>query len=175
MAKTGMFFNDRVFFIVQAMVKYIPFDWGINFRSFLYRRFFKKFGKRVRIKDGTTFKFPSEIELGDDCTIGEFCYFVGRSGLKICNNLLIGAGSKITTSSHVCATRDRPISVQGISFIPVELERDVWLGFDVKILAGSYIAKGCIVGAGALVNKRFNEPYKIILGMPATVHGERPK
>ena len=174
MAKTNFFFNDRVFFFIQGMVKYIPFDWGVKMRSFLYRRFFKKFGKRVRIKDGTTFKFPSEIEIGDDCTIGEFCYFVGKSGLKIGDNLLMGAGSKIITSSHVFATRNKPMSDQGISFVPVELESDIWLGFDVKILAGSHIAKGCIVGTGALINRRFMEPYKILLGLPATVQGDRP-
>lgn len=174
MANTNFVFNDRIFFIIQGMVKYIPFDWGVKMRSLLYRRFFKKFGKGVRIKDGTTFKFPSEIEIGDNCTIGEFCYLVGKSGLKIGDNLLMGSGSKIITSNHVFATREKPMSDQGISFVPVVLESDIWLGFDVKILAGSYIAKGCIVGTGALINRSFMEPYKILLGMPATIQGDRP-
>ena len=174
-SNSNFFFNDRIFFIVQGFLKYVPFDWAISFRRFCYRPFFKKMGKNTRIKDGTTFKFPSEIELGDNCVIGEYCYFVGKSGLKIGNNLLMGAGSKIITSNHRFERRDLTIREQGISFTPIEMEDDIWLGFDVKILGGSYIAKGCIIGTGTLINKEFREPFKIIVGVPGKVEGERPQ
>ncbi|MCX5642436.1 MAG: acyltransferase, partial [Candidatus Omnitrophica bacterium] len=43
------------------------------------------------MKDGVTFKYPSDIEIGDNCVIGEFCYLVGKGGLKIGNDVLIGS------------------------------------------------------------------------------------
>lgn len=166
--------NDRLFFIVQGILKYLPFQCGISLRSFFYKFFFARYGENIKIKDGATFKYPSEIEIGNNVTIGEFCYFVGKSGLVIGDDVLIGAGSKLITSSHKYVSRQLPINQQGLEFARVELESDIWLGFDVKVLAGSYIAKGCIVGAGSIINSSFRDEYKKIVGSPARVVGDRP-
>lgn len=174
MKKEHFIFNDRIFFVVQATIKNVAFNWGIRLRRRLYKPFFKHFGSDICIKDGTTFKYPSEIEIGDKCTIGEYCYFVGKSGLKIGDNLLMGAGSKIITSTHIFSRRDIPIREQGLSFEKVEIGNDIWLGFNVTVLAGSAVADGCIVGSGALVNGKFLMPYKVLVGTPAKVLKDRP-
>lgn len=165
--------KDKVFFILQALIKNIAFDWGANLRSFVYRPFFKRLGKDVQIKDGVVFKYPSEIEIGDHCKVGEYCYFVGKSGLKIGNYALIGAGTKIITSSHNSGDLTIPMALQGLDFSPVYIGDNVWFGFDVKILAGSVIASGSIVGTSAVVNGIFNEENCIIAGIPAEVKKKR--
>ena len=168
------FFTDHKFFILQAMVRDIQFNWGVRLRSLLYKPFFKHFGNNIRIKDGVTFKYPSEIEIGNNCTIGENCYFVGRKGLKIGDDALIGSGSKIITSTHIFDRRDITIREQGLRFDKVELGCDIWLGFNVTILSGSTIADGCIVGSNSLVNSKFMQPCMIIAGTPAKVLKDRP-
>ena len=52
--------------------------------------------------------------------------------------------------------------------LPVKIENDVWCGAHVTILKGVTIGRGCVVAAGAIVNKSF-PPYSIIGGVPARV------
>jgi len=161
--------KDRLFFFIQACLKNNSFQFGIFLRSFFYKYFFKKFGKNIQIKDGVTFKYPSDIEIGNGCIIGEYCYLVGKSGLIIEENVLIGAGSKIVTSNHNFKRTATPIRNQGLSFKPIHIEKNVWIGFDVKILAGSKISNGNIIGTNSVINKIFETPNTIIAGTPAKI------
>ena len=161
--------NDKLFFIVQSFLKYNSFGFGVKLRTFFYRPFFKRLGKNVQIKDGVTFKYPSEIELGNHCKIGEFSYFVGKAGLKIGNKFLMGAGSKIITSSHNFENTDIAIFEQGLDFEPIEIGNDVWLGFDVKIFGNSKIGNGVVLGANTLVKSMEIADYSVAVGSPAKI------
>lgn len=167
--------SDRLFFFVQNCVKYNSFNWGIRLRSFLYRPFFKKFGKNIQIKDGVTFKYPSEIELGDNCKIGEFSYFVGKGGLAIGDNLLLGAGTKIITSSHRFEDTDVPIRNQGLEFEPIKIGNDVWFGFDVKVFGNTRLGNGVVVGAGSILKNMDVPDLAVVVGAPARVQRVRTK
>lgn len=50
----------------------------------------------------------------------------------------------------------------------VIIERDVWIGSNVTILAGVRIGRGATIAAGAVVNKDV-PPYSIVGGVPAKV------
>lgn len=50
---------------------------------------------------------------------------------------------------------------------------NVYIGPGAKIFGKIYIADGCAIGAGAIVNKTFDEPNVIIVGNPAHVVGKR--
>lgn len=159
--------SDRLFFIVQGFLKYNAFDFGVTLRRLFYKPFFKSFGKNVSISDGVTIKYPSEIELGSNIKIGQHCFFVGKGGLKIGSNNLIGAGTKIITSNHNHEQAGTPMFEQGLSFTPVVIEEDVWFGFDVKVLGGSVIRKGSIIGTNSVLNNKQFEPYSVVAGTPA--------
>jgi acetyltransferase-like isoleucine patch superfamily enzyme len=49
---------------------------------------------------------------------------------------------------------------------PITLVEDVWTGANVTITANVTVAKGCIIGAGAVLTKS-TEPYGIYVGVPA--------
>ncbi len=167
--------KDRLFFFIQSCIKYNSFNWGIRLRSFLYRPFFRKFGKNIQIKDGVTFKYPSEIELGNNCKIGEFSYFVGKGGLNIGDNLLLGAGTKIITSSHNFEDVDTPIRDQGLQFEPISIGNDVWFGFDVKVFGNTKIGNGVVIGAGSIVKNTEIPDYAVLVGAPAKIIRIREK
>ena len=159
--------SDKLFFIVQGFLKYNAFDFGVLLRSFFYKPFFKRLGKNVQIRDGVTIKYPSEIEFGDNIKLGPHCFFVGKGGLKIGNNVLIGAGTKVITSNHNFENTEQPISEQGLSFKSIIVEEDVWMGFDVKVLGGSLIRKGSVIGTNSFINDKQFEENSIIAGTPA--------
>ncbi len=167
--------SDKLFFIIQGFLKYNAFGFGITLRRIFYKPFFKSFGKNIQISDGVTIKYPSEIEWGNNIKVGQHCFFVGKGGLKIGNNNLIGAGTKIITSNHNFEDMDKPIYEQGLSFEKITIEEDVWFGFDVKVLGGSVIRKGSIVGTNSLVNNKQFDAYSIIAGTPAKFIRNRNK
>lgn len=167
--------KDKLFFLIQSILKYNSFNFGIKLRSLLYRGFFKNFGQNIQIKDGVTFKYPSDIEIGDNCVIGEYCYFVGKGGLKIGDDVLIGSGTKIVTSEHIFESTSCSIREQGLRFLPIIIENNIWLGFNVTILAGSKISEGSVVGANSLINRVFYENNVILIGSPAKIYKKRSK
>jgi acetyltransferase-like isoleucine patch superfamily enzyme len=114
-------------------------------------------------------KFPNDIEIGDHVTINQFCYIVGKGGLQIGNYTMIGAGSKITTTSHEFHDISKPMAQQGISVLPIVLEEDIWLGFNVVLVGGVQIGKGSIAAAGSVVLGKSYPPYSILGGVPASI------
>lgn len=82
---------------------------------------------------------------------------------------MIGAGSVIITSSHNVASTSKPMREQGLSYKPICIERDVWLGTHCVILGGTTISQGCIIGANSVVTKSVDEPFVICGGNPAAM------
>lgn len=160
--------NYKLFYFLQAMLKYMPFRLGIWLRYKMYKPFFGKLGKGVVIQDNVSFKFPSDIFLDDNVKIAQQCIFVGASGLKIGKNVLIGAGCKIITSSHIHKDINKPISEQGLEYSSVNIGDDVWFGFNVVVLKGCSIGKGVIIGANSVVTHNIAD-YLIVGGVPAKI------
>lgn len=165
--------SNKIFFFLQSVLRYLPFKLGIYLRRVIYRPFFKKLGKNVRIFDSVVIKYPNDIELGDHTTINQFCYVVGKGSLKIGCNVMIGAGTKIATSSHNYEDTATPMSEQGISTAPISIGNDVWFGFNSVVLGGSTVGDSCIVAANAVVNSVSFDAYSIIGGVPAKLIRKR--
>jgi acetyltransferase-like isoleucine patch superfamily enzyme len=139
----------------------------------LYRPFFKKIGKGVLIWDNVIFKFPGDISLGDNVQIAQQCLFIGKSGLEIGNDVMIGMGTKIITSTHNHDSLEIPMYKQGLSFSPITIENDVWFGFNCVVLGGTKIGKGSIIAANAVVIPNEYERFSIIAGVPGKVVKKR--
>jgi maltose O-acetyltransferase len=164
--------RNRVFWVVQGLLKYVAFDWCVSLRRVMYRPFFAHAGRHLTIHDGVLIKFPDEIRFGHEVTVSPGCILVGRGGLSIGNDVMIGAGSKIVTTSHETDRTDIPMRLQGLSANPIVIEDDVWLGFDTKVLPGVTIRRGAIVGAGSVVVDEI-AAWSVAAGAPARVVGAR--
>ncbi len=55
---------------------------------------------------------------------------------------------------------------------PVVIGENVWVGGNVVFVPGAEVGEGCIVGAGAVVTKKF-DPLTILGGNPAREIGRR--
>jgi acetyltransferase-like isoleucine patch superfamily enzyme len=99
-----------------------------------------------------SFIFASEkIEIGEDCLIAPFVYFVD--------------------SDH-SIDRSEKINLQPNQTAAITVGNDVWIGTGVKILKGVTIGDGAVIASGALV-KDDVEPYSIVGGIPAKKISER--
>ncbi len=52
---------------------------------------------------------------------------------------------------------------------PISIADRVWLAARTIVSKGAMIPSGCVVGAGAFVNKQFTQKNAIIAGIPAKV------
>lgn len=165
---------------------------GVQFRNSAMCRF----GKGVTIERGAIIDGLSElgIDLGDGVTIGAYSLIRCSSACHVGEGLTIGsdsicdaysffgAGGRITigrsvmmgqhvsfhAETHNHERTDIPIRLQGVTRKPIVVEDDCWIGANVTFIGGAYLARGSIVGAGAVVNKQY-PPFSIIAGVPAVV------
>ncbi len=136
---------------------------------------------RVRIVDvmlgrrhAALFVFPDVylqdiqgLTLGDHVSINRGSNLSAGGGLTIGNYVAIGHDTSILTSNHGFSDHGAPIKYQKITFAPVTIGDNVWIGAKVIILSGVTIAPGTVIAAGAVVSKSVTEPDTIIAGIPA--------
>jgi acetyltransferase-like isoleucine patch superfamily enzyme len=111
-----------------------------------------------------------DIIIGSDSSIGANSLLYSETSLTLGRYVLIGAfGYLVAGGSHEFADTRTPIILQqSFSKGGIVIEDDVWFGADVKVLDGSSIKRGSIIGAGSVVNGVLPS-YCIAAGAPAKV------
>jgi len=106
------------------------------------------------------------IKIGNNVGIGEFAYLGGAGGLEIGNECIIGQYFSCHPENHASDNLTQAIRQQGVTRKGIKIGENCWIGSKVTILDGVEIGNGCIIAAGAVVNKSFPE-NSIIGGVPA--------
>ncbi|WP_347268271.1 acyltransferase [Paracoccus sp. (in: a-proteobacteria)] len=126
-----------------------------------------RIGDRVSMRSGVVIDAQSGlIEIGDNVSLNDHCVLLGHGGIRIGNDVRIAAGSIIVSFEHGYADPEQPIRKQPLRKAAVSIGDDVWIGAGARILAGSSIARGCVIGAGAVL-KGETVPFGIYAGVPA--------
>jgi acetyltransferase-like isoleucine patch superfamily enzyme len=115
------------------------------------------------------------LEIGADCFINQDCVFDATATIVIGDNVNLGHGVLITTSTHAIGSpRRRGGLLRGE---PVRIGDGAWLASRVVVLPGVDVGAGAIVGAGAVVTRSV-APNTIVAGVPAReirrLDGPRP-
>lgn len=111
----------------------------------------------ISIGEGSTFTTLCHVNAQEDGTrieIGSDC--------MLSNNIVVR-----TSDSHPIydlKTRERLNPAES-----VKIGNHVWIAPNSKIMKGSHIANGCIVGSDTTVTKDFTEENSLIVGRPAKV------
>ncbi|MES1217890.1 MAG: acyltransferase [Bacteroidota bacterium] len=126
------------------------------------------------------FKHGGQIEIGNDCFIGEGTRIWSAKNITIGNRVLIAHNVNIHDQiSHPLDSKIRHddyklIFEKGLqdnvdyNEKEVVIEDDVWIGFNVTILKGVKIGKGAIIGADTLIAE--NVPaFAVVIGNPARI------
>ncbi len=107
-----------------------------------------------------------QIKIGKNVSINEYAIIHSGQMIKIGDNVTLGAFCYINDTNHSFEKKDRPINLQEWKAQGIEIEDDVWLGANVTVLDGVKIGKGAVVGAGAVVTKNIDS-YSVAVGVPA--------
>lgn len=99
------------------------------------------------------------IDLTGNVTLGRYC--------------LIEEGARIYTHYHVHEGKIPLLIKERIRYKSKVIRDDVWIYSAIILPQCAFIAKGVIIGAGAVVTKSIRERYSIWAGNPARKIGTR--
>lgn len=112
------------------------------------------------------------LKIGDFCSVHPWVMIGGPGDVTIGNYVRIATHVTIVAGNHIFADPNEPIHKQGMSKESIVIEDDCWLAANSVILGGVTVREGCVIGAGAVVNKD-TEPYGVYVGVPARRVGDR--
>ena len=126
-------------------------------------------GRNCTFFEGVTFFGDGEIVIGDNVSIGQntLIYSSKNGGVIIGDNSQIAAQSYIIDTDHGIAAGDL-IRNQPNTVKKIVIGNDVWIAAGCKILKGSVINNGAIIGASSVVKGEIPE-NAIAVGIPAKV------
>lgn len=114
----------------------------------------------------TGHSLPGQLRVGQNCTLGPECVLDLIDTITIEDDVTIGPGVMILTSTHELASPQHRAG--NIITAPVRIARGAWLGPRCIILPGASIGAGAVVEPGAVVNKEV-PPHTRVGGAPAVV------
>jgi len=134
-----------------------------------------RIGKNVYIGRNTILSCKGgNIFLGDYSNISANCTLLSETQVEIGQyTFLAGHCYLVAGGNHRFDRTDIPMMMQpSIDKGGIRILDDCWLGASVVVLDGVSIGKGCVIGAGAVVNKSIHD-YFIAVGVPAKRIGQR--
>lgn len=124
-------------------------------------------GNNVALGGGVKLMNPNNIYIEDNTYVNGGYLFAGdQSKIYIGKDCLISYEVHIRTESHNYKDKNMPIRLQGVFEKDIVIEDDCWIGFGAQIMPGVHIAKGTVIGAGAIVTHD-TEAYGVYAGVPA--------
>ena len=105
------------------------------------------------------------VQIGHNTHFAVGCAMYGAGRLVIGPNCAFAAHTVLPTVAHNHRVPGK-LLVQTGRRAPITIEGDVWTGANSTILPGVTVARGCVIGANAVLTKD-TEPYGVYLGVPA--------
>lgn len=131
--------------------------------------------KDARIHATASIRNPQNVYVGKNSHINHLCcVWAGEdSQIILGDNLLMGPGVCIFSGNH-STFQGEPMTFQPRKEESIVIGDDVWLGAHAIVTAGTHIANGVIVAAGAVVTRSITQENVIVAGIPAKIIRERP-
>ncbi len=141
-------------------------DEEVGLRNQILRQLFKKLGENVWIEPDFRCEFGKNITIEDHVYINFGCVILDCAEVTIGAHALLGPNIGLYAVNHAADAEERISG--GCSGKPIRIGKNVWLGGDVKVLAGVTIGDNAIIGAGSIVTKDI-PPDVIAVGNPCRV------
>jgi len=129
-----------------------------SLRPLLLNLFGASVGRGVLIRRGVRVHYPWNLEIGDNCWIGEDVWFINHEKVTIGSNVCISQRSIICSGGH-----DYRSASLEYAHKPVEIKDGAWICLDAKVLLGVTIGECSVVSAGEVVRKSLPD-YSMLVG-----------
>jgi acetyltransferase-like isoleucine patch superfamily enzyme len=115
-----------------------------------------------------------DVVIGRNTYVNSGVVIYTGNGVTIGEGVLIAANCTLAPVNHEFKSRGTRIIDQRFreSRGGILIEDDVWIGANTVLLDGAILRRGCVVGAGSVVDKELDE-YSINVGNPLRRVGYR--
>lgn len=172
-----MKFVRKIFNIL--LLKLLPRGQYKNYQNYIYNtntKNYSKIGEHVHLLP-PLYLSPQNIELESFTRLQTGVHIITASTQKVVikKYSVISAETMIVNNTHIPTVGiPQYLSYIGINDVDGRLviPEDVWVGVRCIILPKAKIGRGCVFGAGTLVNKTY-PPYSVVAGVPGKIIGVR--
>jgi acetyltransferase-like isoleucine patch superfamily enzyme len=149
------FIYTKVFFTNARLIR-LPFD--------LRGKKFIKFGDELTIGHGcriqaqpidgksTCLQIGNNVEINDYVHIGAVFSVIIEDNVLLASKIFITDHNHGSYSSELSDKPTTPPAIRKLSYKPVHIHKNVWIGESVCILPGVSVGEGSIIGASSVVN-----------------------
>ena len=143
-------------------------------RYAVYHSKFKHIGLNVIFDNNVLIIKPEKVSIGQETFIGRDTILnAGRgSEIYIGKYCAVAADCKFITWNHKHDSKEIGIKNTGEESKDIVINDGCWFGYNCIVLPGVRLGEGCVVAAGTVVTKSF-EDFSIIGGVPAQKIDER--
>ena len=132
-------------------------------------------GRNTRIEcTGGLQSVGKGVKIGDRTTFGNDCMFGAAGGIEIGDDVVAGQYIRFHSENHKFNDMTTLIRKQGVTHKGIKIGNNCWIGAGTVFLDGAELGEGCVVGANAVVTKKFPS-NAVIAGIPASVIRFRDK
>lgn len=133
-------------------------------RGWLYSFGMKKCGGKFRVSHDVILNRIDLLDVGTNVYFSTGCVIAGGGDIRIGSNVIFGPNVVIAAANHKF---DGESFVNQYAFGQVIIESNCWIGANVSVLMGTFIASSCVIGAGSVCNKLYDKPQSLYAGVPA--------
>lgn len=189
MSRLRLIWNGKIRGIISAFFLFVGSAFHIvmdHLTTFFVKINLNKVGRNVRINSGITYRYPGNINIGNDVIIARGVTLISENkegvleiddgvtltfdvridfsgGVQIGRNTLISKNTTIETHSHGLDPHSEP------EYRNLSIGENVWIGMNATILSDvRKIGSNSVVAAGSLVTKEV-PPNCIVGGIPAKI------
>ena len=187
MSRLRLIWNGKPRGVVSAILLFISSAFFIlldHLTTFFVSLNLNKVGKNVRIHSGITYRYPGNIEIGNNVSIARRVKLISENKdakLKIDDNVILTFDVKIDFSGGVFIGKNTLISKNTIiethshgldphsepEYKELYIGENVWIGMNSTILSDAgKVGSNSIVAAGSMVTKEV-PPNCVVGGIPA--------
>ena len=159
-SRTRSRFIEMFWIVVEFFLVSNPLQLSSRARVWALRLFGARIGANVIMRPRLRVKFPWNLEVGDNCWIGEGVWIHNQDLLMIEDNVVVSQEAFITTGSHdIYESMDLVVK-------PLTLRRGAWITARCLVLQGVEIGQNVVFTPGRVVQKSL-PPNGIYGGNPA--------
>jgi acetyltransferase-like isoleucine patch superfamily enzyme/SAM-dependent methyltransferase len=157
-----------------AFVKSLAHSFGYYIHEQVAWRREIKAEEGIRIHATASIRYARNVQVGRNSHINHnCCVWAGQQSKVILGtDVLMGPGVCLFAANHGTG-KGQAMMWQPRTEADIVIGNDVWLGAHSVVTAGTRIADGVIVAAGAVVTKDVTEEDVIVGGVPARIIGRR--
>ncbi|GAB3884724.1 WcaF family extracellular polysaccharide biosynthesis acetyltransferase [Spirosoma agri] len=138
-----------------------------GWRAFLLRSFGARIGQGVHVYPDVKIWAPWNLDLGDECGIGNGAILYSQG------KITIGRRTVISQGAHLCAgTHDYTQPGFPLITMPIVIGDHAWIAAEAFVHPGITIGEGCVVGARSVVTSDM-PPWMVCAGHPCKPLKER--